>query len=56
MTEYLENVGLEALLARVAGDIVIVTQLEDEEASVVGGDVHNHRDPGAGAVMPNNLA
>ena len=54
--QYLENVGLKALLARVPGDVVIVTQLEDEEAPVVGGDVHNHGDPRAGAVMSDNLA
>ena len=52
---HLENVGLEALLVRVLGDVIVVTQLEDEEAPVVGGDVHDDRDPGAGAVLPHYL-
>ena len=35
---YLENVCLEALLARVPRDVVIVTQLEDEEGKLISED------------------
>ena len=35
---YLENVCLEALLARIPGDVVIVTQLEDEDGYLISLD------------------
>ena len=53
---HLEDVLVEALLARVPAGVVVVAEFEDEVSAVVGGDVHYHRDPGAGRVAPHNLS
>ena len=53
---HLEDVLVEALLARVPAGVVVVAEFEDEVAAVVGRDVHYHRDPGAGGVVPHDLS
>ena len=53
---HLEDVLVEALLARVPAGVVVVAEFEDEVATVVGRDVHYHRDPGAGGVVPHDLS
>ena len=53
---HLEDVLVEALLARVPAGVVVVAEFEDEVSAVVGRDVHYHRDPGAGRVAPHDLS
>ena len=53
---HLEDVLVEALLARVPAGVVVVAEFEDEVATVVGRDVHYHWDPGAGGVAPHDLS
>ena len=45
MSKCLENVFIKTLLIRIFGDIIIVTEFEDEVSTVVGGDVYYHWDP-----------
>ena len=56
MCTHLEDVLVEALLARVPAGVVVVAEFEDEVSAVVGRDVHYHRDPGAGGVAPHDLS
>ena len=53
---HLEYVLVEALLAGVPAGVVVVAEFEDEVSAVVGRDVHYHRDPGAGRVVPHDLS
>ena len=53
MSTYLENVFFKTFLIRILGNIIIVTQFEDEVSTMIGGDIHYYWDPGSFSVLPH---